>query len=130
MIHRTVFGSMERFMGILTEHFAGAFPTWLSPVQVKILPIIDKHHDYAYTVKKQLEEKGIRVEIDTRNEKIGYKIREGQLQKIPYLLVVGDKEIESGAVAVRHRKEGDLGSQDINDFIAMIKAEIADRIIK
>lgn len=124
MIHRVVFGSIERFIAILTEHFAGAFPTWLSPVQVKILPIIDKHHDYAYAVKKQLEEKGIRVEIDTRNEKIGYKIREAQLEKTPYMLVIGDKEMDNNAVAVRSRKDGDLGSLDVNDFVKKILEEI------
>lgn len=124
MIHRVVFGSIERFIAILTEHFAGAFPTWLSPVQVKILPIIDKHHDYAYAVKKQLEEKGIRVEIDARNEKIGYKIREAQLEKTPYMLVIGDKEMDNNAVAVRSRKDGDLGSLDVNDFVKKILEEI------
>ena len=124
MIHRVVFGSIERFIAILTEHFAGAFPTWLSPVQVKLLPIIDKHHDYAYEVKAKLEAKGIRVEVDTRNEKIGYKIREAQLDKTPYMLVIGDKEMENGAVAVRSRKEGDLGSMAVQEFIDKIVEEI------
>ena len=124
MIHRVVFGSIERFIAILTEHFAGAFPTWLSPVQVKLLPIIDKHHDYAYEVKAKLEAKGIRVEVDTRNEKIGYKIREAQLDKTPYMLVIGDKEMENGAVAVRSRKEGDMGSMAVQDFIDKIVEEI------
>ena len=124
MIHRVVFGSIERFIAILTEHFAGAFPTWLSPVQVKLLPIIDKHHDYAYEVKAKLEAKGIRVEVDTRNEKIGYKIREAQLDKTPYMLVIGDKELENGAVAVRSRKEGDLGSMAVQEFIDKIVEEI------
>ena len=124
MIHRVVFGSIERFIAILTEHFAGAFPTWLSPVQVKLLPIIDKHHDYAYEVKARLEAKGIRVEVDTRNEKIGYKIREAQLDKTPYMLVIGDKELENGAVAVRSRKEGDLGSMAVQEFIDKIVEEI------
>ena len=124
MIHRVVFGSIERFIAILTEHFAGAFPTWLSPVQVKLLPIIDKHHDYAYEVKAKLEAKGIRVEVDTRNEKIGYKIREAQLDKTPYMLVIGDKEMENGAVAVRSRKEGDLGSMAVQAFIDKIVEEI------
>ena len=124
MIHRVVFGSIERFIAILTEHFAGAFPTWLSPVQVKLLPIIDKHHDYAYEVKAKLEAKGIRVEVDSRNEKIGYKIREAQLDKTPYMLVIGDKEMENGAVAVRSRKEGDLGSMAVQEFIEKIVEEI------
>lgn len=124
MIHRVVFGSIERFIAILTEHFAGAFPTWLSPVQVKLLPIIDKHHDYAYEVKAKLEAKGIRVEVDTRNEKIGYKIREAQLDKTPYMLVIGDKEMENGAVAVRSRKEGDLGSMAVQAFVDKIVEEI------
>jgi len=124
MIHRVVFGSIERFIAILTEHFAGAFPTWLSPVQVKVLPLIDKHHDYAAEVKAQLEAKGIRVEVDWRNEKIGYKIREAQLEKIPYMLVIGDKEMENGAVAVRSRKDGDLGAMAVKDFIDKIVEEV------
>ena len=127
MIHRVVFGSIERFIAILTEHFAGAFPTWLSPVQVKILPLVDKHHDYAYQVKKMLEEKGIRVEVDTRNEKIGYKIREAQMEKTPYMLVIGDKETESGSVAVRSRKDGDLGSMSCDGFISRIVGEIRNK---
>lgn len=124
MIHRVVFGSIERFIAILTEHFAGAFPVWLSPVQVKILPLVEKHHDYAYEVKKLLEEHDIRVEIDTRNEKIGYKIREAQMEKIPYMLVIGDKEMENKAVAVRSRKEGDLGALSVQNFIDKIVEEI------
>jgi threonyl-tRNA synthetase len=129
MIHRVIYGSIERFIGILTEHFGGAFPTWLAPVQVRILPITENQHDYAQKVVEQLDNAGIRVEIDTRSEKIGYKIREGQLQKIPYLLVVGNKEVESGAVAVRHRKNGDLGAMPVEDFAAMIKKEIIDKAI-
>ena len=129
MIHRVIYGSMERFIGILTEHFGGAFPTWLSPVQVRILPITDRQHEYARQVLADLKASGIRVEIDDRSEKIGYKIREGQLQKIPYLLVLGDKEIEMGGVAVRHRKQGDLGSQKLDEFISMIKDEIVNRRI-
>lgn len=127
MIHRVVFGSIERFIAILTEHFAGAFPTWLSPVQVKILPLVDKHHDYAYQVKEMLEDKGIRVELDMRNEKIGYKIREAQMEKIPYMLVIGDKETESGSVAVRSRKEGDLGSMSCDGFINRVVGEIRNK---
>ncbi|PYG86946.1 threonyl-tRNA synthetase [Ruminiclostridium sufflavum DSM 19573] len=124
MIHRVVFGSIERFIAILTEHFAGAFPVWLSPVQVKILPIVDKHYDYAYEVKKLLEQKDIRVELDTRNEKIGYKIREAQMEKTPYMLVIGDKETEGRAVAVRSRKDGDIGAMSVPDFINKIIEEI------
>ena len=124
MLHRVIFGSIERFIGILIEHFAGAFPTWLSPVQVKILPIADSHLEYANRVKEQLLEEGIRVEIDERNEKIGYKIREAQLQKIPYMLVIGDKEVEANKVGVRSRKEGDQGAVSITDFINKIKTEI------
>ncbi|HRW12009.1 MAG TPA: threonine--tRNA ligase [Syntrophomonas sp.] len=127
MIHRVIYGSMERFIGILTEHYAGAFPTWLAPVQVRVLPITDRQHEYARNVLTALKAGGIRAEIDDRSEKIGYKIREGQLQKIPYLLVLGDKEIEMDGVAVRHRKQGDLGSQKLDDFIATIKDEIANR---
>ena len=118
MIHRVVFGSIERFIGILTEHFAGAFPLWLSPVQVKVLPISERHHEYAEKVAAELEAAGLRVEADLRNEKIGYKIREAQLQKTPYMLVVGDKEAETGTVSVRGRKDGDLGAMAVADFAA------------
>jgi threonyl-tRNA synthetase len=129
MIHRVVFGSIERFIAILTEHFAGAFPVWLSPIQVKILPLVDKHHEYAAKVQKELEAKGIRVEIDLRNEKIGYKIREAQLEKIPYMLVIGDKEMDNNMVAVRSRKEGDLGAMSLNDFMNKIDQEIKGKVI-
>ncbi len=129
MVHRVVFGSIERFIAILTEHFAGAFPVWLSPVQVKVLPLIDKHHLYAGEVKEALEAKGIRVEVDFRNEKIGYKIREAQLEKTPYMLVIGDKELENKAVAVRSRKEGDLGSMALNDFVNKIVEEVESKSI-
>ena len=118
MIHRVVFGSIERFIGILTEHFAGAFPLWLSSVQVKVLPISERHHEYAEKVAAELEAAGLRVEADLRNEKIGYKIREAQLQKTPYMLVVGDKEAETGTVSVRGRKDGDLGAMAVADFAA------------
>lgn len=124
MIHRVVFGSIERFIAILTEHFAGAFPCWLAPVQVKILPIIDKHFDYSMEVQKALRSKGIRVEVDTRNEKIGYKIREAQLEKIPYMLVIGDKEMENKHVAIRSRVGGDLGAMTLDAFITRILEEI------
>ena len=124
MIHRALFGSFERFIGIITEHFAGAFPTWLAPVQVRVLPITDKQLDYAKAVADKLREENIRVEVDERQEKIGYKIREAQLQKVPYMLVVGDKEIEANAVGVRSRKDGDIGQLSQDDFIARIKEEI------
>lgn len=127
MVHRTVFGSIERFIGILTEHFAGAFPTWLAPVQAKLLPITDKFNDYAYEVASKLEAAGVRVEVDSRNEKIGYKIRESQMQKIPYMLVVGEKEATSGTVGLRKRGEGDLGAVAVDQFIADITAEIKER---
>ena len=124
MIHRVCFGSIERFIGILIEHFAGAFPTWLAPVQVKLLPISDRQHNYAAEVAKKLTSAGIRVETDTRNEKIGYKIREAQLEKVPYMLVIGDKECESGTVAVRSRKNGDMGTESLDTFIADVRKEI------
>ena len=130
MLHRVVLGSIERFIGVITEHFAGKFPLWLSPVQAVILPIAERHHEYALGLQKQLEEAGLRVECDTRSEKIGYKIREAQLQKTPYMLVVGDKEQEDGTVSVRHRKDGDLGSMSLPAFIEKAQAEIASREIK
>ncbi|MFR7477102.1 threonine--tRNA ligase, partial [Frisingicoccus sp.] len=130
MIHRVAFGSVERFIGILIEHFAGAFPTWLSPVQVKVLPISDKYMDYANTVLAQLNDAGIRAEIDTRAEKIGYKIREARLQKIPYMLVVGAKEEEEKAVSVRSRFKGDEGQKDLQAFIADILEEIRTKEIR
>ena len=128
MIHRVVFGSIERFIAILTEHFAGAFPTWLSPVQVKILPLVDKHHDYAYQVKKLLEAENIRVEVDVRNEKIGYKIREAQMEKTPYMLVIGDKELEGRLVSVRSRKDGDSGAITPEQFAEKISDEIKNKL--
>ncbi len=126
MIHRALFGSFERFIGIITEHFAGAFPTWLAPVQVRILPIADSHNEYSEKLKEELEENGIRVELDDRQEKIGYKIREAQMQKIPYMLVIGDKEVEANAVGVRSRKDGDIGQMPINEFLQKIKKEIEE----
>ena len=128
MIRRVVFGSIERFIGILIEHFAGAFPTWLAPVQVKILPISDKYLDYAGKVLEDLKEAGIRAEIDSRAEKIGYKIREAQGQKIPYMLIAGAKEEEAGLVSVRSRFAGDEGQRSLEQFIADIKEEIAGRV--
>lgn len=130
MIHRVAFGSIERFIGILIEHFAGAFPTWLSPVQVKVLPISDKYMEYGQSVLKTLKEAGIRAEIDTRAEKIGYKIREARLQKIPYMLVVGAKEEEEGKVSVRSRFLGDEGMKDLESFILSVKEEIKAREIR
>ena len=124
MIHRVAFGSIERFIGILIEHFAGAFPTWLAPVQVKVLPISDKYMEYGKEVLAKLEAAGIRAEIDTRAEKIGYKIREAQMNKIPYMLVVGAKEEEQKAVSVRSRFAGDEGQKSLEEFICSIKKEI------
>ena len=128
MIHRVVYGSVERFIGILIEHFAGAFPTWLAPVQVKVLPISDKYADYGKKVLDALHEAGIRAEMDTRSEKIGYKIREAQGQKIPYMLIAGAKEEEAGLVSVRSRFAGDEGQRSLEQFIADIKEEIASRV--
>jgi threonyl-tRNA synthetase len=127
MIHRVIFGSIERFIGILIEHFAGAFPLWLAPVQVKVIPITDKHHEYANKVANMLEQKDIRVEVDYRNEKVGYKIREAQLEKIPYMLIVGDKEEAEGTVSIRARKEGDIGTERMDSFINKLMNEIADK---
>ena len=124
MVHRALFGSFDRFIGIITEHFAGAFPTWLAPVQVRILPIADSHKEYAEKLKEKLEEYDIRVELDEREEKIGYKIREAQLQKIPYMLIIGDKEVQANAVGVRSRKDGDIGAMSVEDFINKIEEEI------
>ena len=127
MIHRVVFGSIERFIGVITEHYAGAFPTWLAPVQVKLMPITDRSKEYAEEIYQKLFDAGIRVESDYRNEKIGYKIREAQLQKIPYMLVIGDKEAEAGLVSVRTRSGGDEGTMTIKDFMEKISEEIKTR---
>ena len=124
MLHRVIFGSIERFIGILIEHYAGAFPTWLAPVQVRILPISDSQREYAEKIKRELELAQIRVELDERQEKIGYKIREAQLQKIPYMLILGDKEIEANAVGVRSRKDGDIGQMQLAEFMERIKKEV------
>ena len=129
MIHRVVFGSIERFIGVITEHFAGAFPTWLSPVQVSLLPIADRHLDYLYGIKAKLEALGVRCEVDSRNEKIGYKIREAQLQKVPYMLVAGDKDIENGVVSVRSRAKGDEGACTLEEFARRITEEIRTRAL-
>ena len=127
MLHRVVYGSIERFIGILIENYAGAFPTWLAPVQAKILPITDKHMDYAYELKKKMFDLGLRVEVDDRNEKTGYKIREAQVKKIPYALVVGDKEMEDGTVNVRKYGEKDSNTVKVEDFIAALQQEIATK---
>jgi threonyl-tRNA synthetase len=127
MIHRVVLGSIERFIGVITEHYAGAFPLWLSPVQVKVMPITDRTADYAKKIAALLEEKGLRVETDLRNEKIGYKIREAQMQKIPYMLVVGDKEAEAENVSVRTRAGGDEGTMALDAFIEKVLEEIRDK---
>ncbi|MCD7748433.1 MAG: threonine--tRNA ligase [Oscillospiraceae bacterium] len=128
MIHRVVLGSIERFIGVITEHFAGAFPTWLSPVQVKILPITDRTHEYAKEVAAKLEAAGVRTEVDLRNEKLGFKIREAQMEKVPYKLVVGDKEAADGTVAVRTR-EADKGAMSLDEFMAKLQEEISSRSI-
>ena len=128
MIHRTIFGSMERFMGILIEHYAGKFPVWLAPVQAIVLPISDKFNDYAYSLMNELKDKGIRVEVDARAEKIGYKIREAQLQRLPYMLVVGEKEVEERLVSVRNRDKGDLGQMGMESFVENILEEKNNRV--
>ena len=129
MIHRVVLGSIERFIGVITEHFAGAFPTWLAPVQVKVLAMTDRTHDAAKSIAAELDGMGVRVETDLRNEKIGFKIREAQMQRIPYMLIIGDKEVENNVVAVRSRKGGDLGKMTLDEFKAKIAEEIKTRAI-
>ncbi|MBR3394807.1 MAG: threonine--tRNA ligase, partial [Firmicutes bacterium] len=124
MIHRTVFGSIERFIGVITEHFAGAFPTWLSPVQVKILPVTDRALDYAKSVAQMLESSGFRTEIDERNEKLGRKIVDGRAEKIPYLLIVGDKDVQHNTVAPRSRVDGDLGTMNITEFTELLRKKV------
>lgn len=127
MLHRVIFGSIERFIAILTEHYAGALPTWLAPVQVKILSITDRSLEYARSLQMHLEELDIRTELDNRNEKIGYKIRAAQIEKVPYMLVIGDKEVENVAVSVRSRSKGDMGSMSVDDFEDLIKTEIKSK---
>ena len=125
IIHRTSIGCYERTLALLIEKYAGAFPTWLAPVQVKFLPIADRHLDFAYEVKKKLEARGIwRIEVDDRSEKLGFKLREAQLEKVPYMIVIGDKDVESNAVSVRSRKQGDMGSMSVDDFVNMIVEEV------
>ncbi len=127
MLHRAALGSMERFIGILTEHYAGAFPTWLSPIQAEVIPVTSHFADYAHQVAQKLKAQGVRVEVDDRNEKVGYKIREAQLQKVPYMLIVGEREVENQTVGVRHRAKGDLGAVAIDEFIGDITKEIKER---
>ena len=124
MIHRVVFGSIERFIGVITEHYAGAFPIWLAPVQVKVLPITDRAAEYSREVSEKLDSAGFRSEVDSRNEKIGYKIRSAQLEKVPYMLVIGDKEVEAGTVAVRTREGKDLGAMPLDAFLEKIGTEV------
>jgi len=129
VIHRVIYGSMERLMALLIEHYGGAFPVWLAPVQVTVIPVTERSHEYAQQVYDQLKEEDFRVTLDRRNEKVGYKIREAQVKKIPYMLVVGDREVESGQVAVRHRGQGDLGADDLANLIKRVSTEIVEKII-
>ena len=128
MVHRALLGSLERFFGVLIEHYGGAFPVWLAPVQAIVIPVAERHLPYAKTVADALREKDLRVAIDERSEKMGYKIREAQVQKIPYMLVVGDKEAQAGTVSVRHRHAGDLGAQDVGSFGARLSSLDRDRV--
>ncbi len=128
MIHRVAYGSIERFIGILIEHFAGKFPVWLAPVQAKILPISDKFMDYAEGIQAKLFDAGIRVELDSRAEKIGYKIREAQMEKVPYMVILGEKELESGLISIRLRDTGETISMDIDEFVQKVAKEDKDRL--
>jgi threonyl-tRNA synthetase len=128
MVHRALFGSVERFFGILVEHYAGAFPVWLAPVQAAILPITDRQTEYAHQVAEQLKAAGVRVTVDERSEKVNLKIRDAQMQKVPYMLVIGGREAEAGQVAVRHRKRGDLGPVSTGEFIRTISSDISLRV--
>lgn len=127
MIHRAIFGSFERFVGVLTEHYAGYFPLWLTPVQVNILPITDSHKDYAKKINDDLRKEGFRVNVDNRNEKIGFKIRESENKKIPYMIVIGDKEVESNNISVRQHLKGDIGKFELNEFKEKIKLQSSKR---
>jgi threonyl-tRNA synthetase len=129
VIHRAIFGSIERFIAILIEHFAGAFPLWLAPLQVAVLPIADRHVEYARSVESRLKTEGLLAEIDERQEKINFKIREAQLQKVPYMLVIGDREVADSAVAVRSRAKGDLGARAFDQFLADALAEVAGKTL-
>ena len=130
IIHRTSIGCYERTLALLIEKYAGAFPLWLAPTQVKLLAVADRHLDYAYEIAKKLEAQGLRVEVDSRSEKIGYKIREAQMEKVPYMIIVGDKDIEAKTISVRHRKDGDLGAMQLEDFVRLAQEEIATKAIK
>jgi threonyl-tRNA synthetase len=130
MIHRAPFGSLERFVGVLIEHFAGAFPVWLAPVQAVVLPISDRHVEYAQAVKEKLAAAGLRVELDDRNEKVNAKIREAQVHQIPYMLVVGDREAEDDSASVRHRRQGDLGAKKVDEVVAMIRKQAEERSLE
>jgi threonyl-tRNA synthetase len=129
MVHRAIFGSFERFVGILTEHFAGAFPTWLAPVQARVVPISEKHAAYAQSVHERLRAARVRAELDNRNEKLGYRIRDAQLRKVPYMLVVGEREAQSGTVSLRHRTGDDLGAQPLEQVLSDLLREIASRSV-
>jgi threonyl-tRNA synthetase len=129
VIHRVVYGSMERFFALLIEHYGGAFPAWLAPVQATVIPVTERSHEYAIQILAKLKDEGFRVTVDGRNEKVGYKIREAQLKKVLYMLVVGDREVENGEVAIRHREQGDLGSGSLDGFISELKKEIAEKTI-
>jgi threonyl-tRNA synthetase len=130
MLHRALLGSIERFLGVLIEHYAGAFPVWLAPVQAIVIPIAERHQAFGREVQQRLTDAGIRVEIDDRNEKMGYKIRAAQTKKIPYMLVVGDKEASSGEVSVRNRFQGDLGAQSLETFLENIQEIVKTRAVK
>jgi threonyl-tRNA synthetase len=127
MLHRAILGSLERFIGILIEHHSGTFPLWLSPVQAVVINITDKHEAYAQAVYKRLLEQGVRIKIDLRNEKIGFKIREHSMQRVPYILIIGDKELENQTITVRTQKGDDLGSLKLDDLVVKLSQEIADR---
>ena len=129
IIHRTSIGCYERTLALLIEKYAGAFPMWLAPTQVKLLPIADRHLDYIYEIKAKLEEKGIRCEVDDRSEKIGYKIREAQLEKVPYMILCGDKDIEGNVISVRSRKKGDMGAMTVEQYLDMIMEEIETKAL-
>jgi threonyl-tRNA synthetase len=130
MIHRALLGSLERFMGVLIEHYGGAFPVWLAPVQAVVVPVADRHHEYAERVAAELLAAGARCETDLRKEKVGYKIREAQLAKVPFMLVVGDREQQLGTVAVRSRSEGDLGASQPGEFLARLQALVSSRAVR
>ncbi|HRR25691.1 MAG TPA: His/Gly/Thr/Pro-type tRNA ligase C-terminal domain-containing protein, partial [Acidobacteriota bacterium] len=129
MIHRALLGSLERFMGVLIEHYAGAFPVWLAPIQVSVIPVSEKFFEYGQRVAAELKRGGLRVELDDRNEKVGYKIRSAEVRKIPYMLVVGQREASSETVSVRERQTGDLGSRSVQEFLAQVQDLIAKRAL-